>query len=85
MLSHSLSLTHTHTHTINKHSIPQAAVDSADSATQWLTFEDESPEPPEENSASPGMSRNANCRRLSPLSYSDGCDGKARRSHTEAG
>lgn len=33
----------------------------------------------------PGMSRNVNCRRLSPRSDTDGCDGKVRRSHTEAG
>lgn len=83
------ALTHTHLHvhtnTINKPPIPTAAVDSADSATLWLTFEDESPEPPKENSALPGMSRNVNCRRLSPHSDTDGCDGKARRSHTEAG
>lgn len=76
---------HSHKHTANKLLIPKAAVGSADSATQWLTFEDESPEPPKENNALPGMSRNVNCRCLSPCSDTDGCDGKARRSHTEAG
>lgn len=42
-------------------------------------------EPPEENSTLPRMSRNVNRRCLSPRSDTDGCDGKAQRSHTEAG
>lgn len=71
--------THTHAHprictfsqTHNKPTIPKAAADSADSATQWLTFVDESPEPPKENRTLPGMSRNVNCRRLSLRSDTD--------------
>lgn len=64
MLTHGYA--HSHKLTVNnKPPIPKAAVDSADSATQWLTFEDESPELPKENRTLPGMSRNVNCRRLS--------------------
>lgn len=51
----------THKHTVNKPPIPRAA---AHSAAQRLTLKDESPEPPKENNAFPGMSRNGKCRRL---------------------